>query len=284
MRIAVVGGGKGGTAVLRALHGLPEVQVVGIADLDPQAPGIRLARELGVPTSTRFEDFLRQSQLDIVIEATGNTKVQEAIKAGLSTETTMVDSHVAKLMMDLVQAKDDMAAHLHAQAQELAAMAEQLTATIQQLVAATTEIARGAENMARQRDALSEAATLAKNHLNETDKILRFIRMVADQTKLLGLNAAIEAARAGEQGRGFTVVAHEVRKLAENSSASADQIGQILNNIEKSVAQIIAGVEESGAVTERQAAATQEVAGSTQQLSRTSEGLSALAARLADVK
>lgn len=71
---------------------------------------------------------------------------------------------------------------------------------------------------------------------DEVGAILEVIMSIAEQTNLLSLNAAIEAARAGEQGKGFSVVAEEIRKLAEQSSHSVQRIAVIIKEVQDSVA------------------------------------------------
>ena len=73
----------------------------------------------------------------------------------------------------------------------------------------------------------------------EIGAIVDVITSIADQTNLLSLNAAIEAARAGESGRGFSVVAEEVRKLAEGSGKAAEQIGDLIKEVQQETAKAL---------------------------------------------
>ena len=82
-------------------------------------------------------------------------------------------------------------------------------------------------------------------HAQDITRIMNVISDIADQTNLLALNAAIEAARAGEAGRGFAVVADEVRKLAEKTMASTNDVGNAIKAIQESTAKSMAGVEQS---------------------------------------
>lgn len=68
---------------------------------------------------------------------------------------------------------------------------------------------------------------------NEIGGIIEIINSIADQTNLLALNAAIEAARAGSAGKGFSVVADEIKDLAEESSSSADKIKKLIDKVTK---------------------------------------------------
>ncbi|PKM93948.1 MAG: hypothetical protein CVU84_13645 [Firmicutes bacterium HGW-Firmicutes-1] len=79
--------------------------------------------------------------------------------------------------------------------------------------------------------AMSNSVLDAGSSAEEIRNIIKFIENVASQTNLLALNAAIEAARAGEAGKGFSVVADEIRKLAESTSTSTKQISSLVENV-----------------------------------------------------
>ena len=91
--------------------------------------------------------------------------------------------------------------------------------------------------------ALKDDMVQLNEHSQDITRIMGVISDIADQTNLLALNAAIEAARAGEAGRGFAVVADEVRKLAEKTMASTNDVGNAIKAIQESTAKSMVGVD-----------------------------------------
>jgi methyl-accepting chemotaxis protein len=114
-----------------------------------------------------------------------------------------------------------------ASTEEISASIEEMTATIKQNADNATETERIARKAANDAAEGSRAVGEAMNAVKRIAEKIAVIEEIAGQTNLLALNAAIEAARAGEAGKGFSVVAGEIRKLAERSGSSAAEIRDI---------------------------------------------------------
>jgi PAS domain S-box-containing protein len=101
----IVGGGKGGKAILETLSTLEFVRVIGIVDVRPDAPAIIEAKKRGIPTGQEVETFLREEP-DVILEVTGDPEVFPRLCAMKTPRTLVISGAVARLMMNLVEEKE----------------------------------------------------------------------------------------------------------------------------------------------------------------------------------
>ncbi|WP_238365636.1 methyl-accepting chemotaxis protein [Mesobacterium pallidum] len=191
----------------------------------------------------------------------------------LSALVTAVRGSVDTVEKD-AQSLKTMADNMSDRSQFQAAALEESSAALQQLAQSVKNSASRAEDankmVTQGRDRAGEGGRVMKRALeamasiaNSSQQITQIIGVIDDiafQTNLLALNAGVEAARAGESGRGFSVVASEVRSLAQRASESAKEIKALVSNSSQQVKDGEDLVEETGTVLEGIVASVSEVA------------------------
>ncbi len=100
-KVVIIGGGKGGTALIDILHKDPLVKIVGVADINPNANGLDLARRFKIPITTDYRSFLK-GEIDLVIDVTGNAAVRKALEE-TPEKVEVMGSLSAKFMWQLIE-------------------------------------------------------------------------------------------------------------------------------------------------------------------------------------
>ncbi|MGI1690622.1 methyl-accepting chemotaxis protein [Thermoanaerobacter uzonensis] len=189
------------------------------------------------------------------------TKVRESSSSLIEASTRFreISDETAQSVQDIVNAVDDIAKGANDQAQEISVSVQKISEfgnDIDEILKTTKEMKRYSDKAEDVKaDGLIKLEALKQNS-EETNKatfyvfetinkikenshkisaITAVIEEIADKTNLLSLNAAIEAARAGDAGRGFAVVAEEVKKLAQQSAESTNQIKDIIEKMQQAI-------------------------------------------------
>ncbi|MCB2295741.1 PocR ligand-binding domain-containing protein [Clostridium algoriphilum] len=222
-----------------------------------------------VLTSHPEESKYRKTANEIGVNEEGY--VDAVKKVSLSTEKNIAAAaEVLYIVANSLSQAGYEKLKLSVMSQTLADNFSQISATMEELSASSITVTNNQHN-------LSDEIVNVKNISIEINTILDSIKSIADQTKMLGLNAAIEAARAGDAGRGFGVVATEIRSLSQNSKETAVKILALTKKIQESVDKTIETSHATLETTEQQSAAIQEVTSNLMEVTTLSDELNSMA-------
>jgi methyl-accepting chemotaxis protein len=243
-----------------------------------------IVRPLG--EASRMANAVAAGNLSLRPEAASKDATGQVLEAlgGVSKSLSLIVFDIRKTAEEVNLASSEIAggnANLSNRTEKAAVALQQTAASVEQLSAAirhSADNARQADSMARDASQVArEGGRVVKDVIDTMDainvqakkigEITGVIDAIAFQTNILALNAAVEAARAGEHGRGFSVVASEVRTLAQRSAGAAKEIRELIGS---SVQQIDSGagkVQAAGRTMERIVQAIEKVSVTVEEIS-----------------
>lgn len=264
---------KGGEEAARS--GKPVVYECHAGLIDFAAPIMLEGRLIGtilggqVLTDVPQDQKYRKIAKEIGVDEEGYVEAVQEIRQ-LSRESIEAAANVLFLVANNMSKSAYQQLKLKAMADTLSDNLHQVSATMEELAASATDISG---NQANLNNEIKNVNTVT----GKIDEVMDFIKDIADETRLLGLNAAIEAARAGEAGLGFGVVAQEIRKLSADSKETVGKIKDLTTIIKISVDKTVHMGSETTCTIEQQAAAIEEVTASVQEITSLTEQLNDLA-------
>jgi len=182
-KVAILGAGRGGTALLDLLHLIPSIEIVGISDRDPGAPGLARAKNLRIPVIGRIEDLVYNDGIHLIMDVTGDPEVERFIQLRKRPETEMLSGSAARVLWELVRHEANLQAELF-HAEKLAGIGS-FAAGIAHDINNPLQLIMGlAENLAEEKDldAVHEQAREIVEAVRRTSAISRDLTQYARKT------------------------------------------------------------------------------------------------------
>lgn len=199
------------------------------------------------------------------------------------TQVTLEMNTSAEEIMDVLHDQTLSASHQASGVEETQRTMETLLSSAKKIAESAQTVFKSAERTQANNRLIADRANDLKSHTERIGEILETIKTIADRSDLLALNASLEGLRAGEAGKGFTLVANEMRRLAENIKGSVVDVKALLDDIRESALKNVLAIDEGSRLSERTTESalkisliTQQQQSGTEQVTQSMEDLSHL--------
>ncbi len=219
---------------------------------------------------------IRDGVTQIASAAEELSAVTEQTSAGVNSQKIETDQ-VATAMHEMTATVQEVARNAEQASQAASAADGQAREGDKVVAEAIAQIERLADEVARSTDAMAHL----QQESNKIGSVMDVIKAVAEQTNLLALNAAIEAARAGEAGRGFAVVADEVRGLAQRTQKSTEEIEGLVAGLQNGTQQVANVMNNSRSLTDSSVELTRKAGVSLENITRTVSNIQSMNQQIA---